>query len=1017
MGYGPGPERPPDRPPQDEAPMALVTIRGISGDERARPAVGFRPFVERLEDRTVPSTLESRVPPPITGVDPNTGVNASIDILGASENGQYIIFQSQATNLVDKQISPPLQTNIFWRNVATNETKLVSRYGNDPSFGIPANFFKSLGAVQSVVNPGPDQKVSYNAVISEDGSKVAFLSTANAYFFDPSLRNANPAFDKLAADGGGADVFLWDSGITGGNPDTTTLVTRNYKGQALGQFGTVTSPSISYYGETVSFVSSAQIDNVIQQKVVGGYPNKGTIAGQFVGLIDPLTFAPLPGTVTLGNPTDFPIRDDGQNGPDIFRAVVGQVPEPVSMSVVNVTFLMLEVINNFLVFNIRNWDRMVMDGDIQVDPLNRYATLGETEWVAIRTSKNEAYRYSYFPPTAAPPIVIGQSGSPAYESIGGTSPGETGAGVVDNAIISRVSGDIFFTYKAVTAAGNLVKGYVNNNGGGFDLYRVTLSTGGSGGRLVELVSAAAGTSNQGANGPLDLDPRAYQITGDGTKALFTSKATNLVTGISDTSPASKSGGTFDVFQRNLENATTTIISVTEANPTQAGNGDSRFPTQTPDSLVIGFESTATNLTEIPDINGTATDVFVRDLAPQGDPTRPDTLLASSLTGNTQTGNARSYNLVVVRTSQIDETFFRNFLAFFVSDATNLDPNAPTLPAPGQMYREQFPIFISKLSRIVAYSGGVNGFVAIATTDKLGRLTEVNRFQPFPGYSGEIRVATGDINGDGSPDVVVGGGPGAGPRVKIVDGFTLRSLDDFFAFESTFTGGVYVGAADMNADGRDDVIIGAGEGGGPRVQIYDSDTGLLIFDDFAYEPVSRTGVRVAAGDFNGDGKIDLFLAAGVGGGPRVRVFNGAALPGVNVLADFFAFESAQRGGAYITAGDFNGDGLADIGVGGGPGGGPRVSVFNAANVSLLDPNTPLKFVDFFAFPPGTTEGARPVIRNINGSKAGGLIVGTGSGFPRIRTFTGNNPVDGGALLQAQEIVPFDELVGRFGAWVG
>src|SRR5207245_4530776 len=74
------------------------------------------------------------------------------------------------------------------------------------------------------------------------------------------------------------------------------------------------------------------------------------------------------------------------------------------------------------------------------------------------------------------------------------------------------------------------------------------------------------------------------------------------------------------------------------------------------------------------------------------------ILASALEGNTQSGNARSYNLVVVRTSQIDETFYRNFLAFFVSDATNLDPNAPTLPSLGQMYREQFPIFISKLDR-------------------------------------------------------------------------------------------------------------------------------------------------------------------------------------------------------------------------------------------------------------------------------------------------------------------------------
>src|SRR5439155_7014282 len=104
-------------------------------------------------------------------------------------------------------------------------------------------------------------------------------------------------------------------------------------------------------------------------------------------------------------------------------------------------------------------------------------------------------------------------------------------------------------------------------------------------------------------------------------------------------------------------------------------------------------------------------------------------------------------------------------------------------------------------------------------------------------------------------------------------------------------------------------------------------------------------------------------------------------------DFLAFESGERGGAYISAGDYNGDGLADIGVGGGPGGGPRVTIFNAANAALNDPNQPLKFVDFFAFPVGTTEGARPAIRNINGSKQGGLIGGTRAGFPKLRTFAG------------------------------
>ena len=110
-------------------------------------------------------------------------------------------------------------------------------------------------------------------------------------------------------------------------------------------------------------------------------------------------------------------------------------------------------------------------------------------------------------------------------------------------------------------------------------------------------------------------------------------------------------------------------------------------------------------------------------------------------------------------------------------------------------------------------------------------------------------------------------------------------------------------------GVPDLIVGAGEGGGPRLQIYDVKTRVRTLDQFAYEPSSRTGVHVSVGDFNGDGRNDIFIGAGSGGGPRVRVLSGASLPNQNVLADFFAFDSGDRNGVNISAGDYDSDGKA------------------------------------------------------------------------------------------------------------
>src|SRR5262249_10519415 len=62
------------------------------------------------------------------------------------------------------------------------------------------------------------------------------------------------------------------------------------------------------------------------------------------------------------------------------------------------------------------------------------------------------------------------------------------------------------------------------------------------------------------------------------------------------------------------------------------------------------------------------------------------------------------------------------------------------------------------------------------------------------YGAGVRVAViGDVNGDGTPEIVAATGPSWGPAVRLLDGASLAALDDFYAFDPRFLGGVFVGA--------------------------------------------------------------------------------------------------------------------------------------------------------------------------------------------------------------------------------
>jgi hypothetical protein len=232
----------------------------------------------------------------------------------------------------------------------------------------------------------------------------------------------------------------------------------------------------------------------------------------------------------------------------------------------------------------------------------------------------------------------------------------------------------------------------------------------------------------------------------------------------------------------------------------------------------------------------------------------------------------------------------------------------------------------------------------------------------------ISIATGDFNGDGKTDLLIGapfangtnGSRPAAGEAYIIYGplsgdidLTKRQPD--VRILGAVTGdnlGAGVAAGDLNGDGIDDIIVGAplsnglpevrthmGEAyvifGGPHIaSTVDTAAGQQDFDLAPAEGFSQLGRSFAVADVNGDGIADLIAGAPYAGrqpntppgGPRTTVGEvyvvygshdlhghakvalndeGLRLSGVNQYDQF---------GVSVAAADVNGDGIADIIVG-------------------------------------------------------------------------------------------------------
>lgn len=244
----------------------------------------------------------------------------------------------------------------------------------------------------------------------------------------------------------------------------------------------------------------------------------------------------------------------------------------------------------------------------------------------------------------------------------------------------------------------------------------------------------------------------------------------------------------------------------------------------------------------------------------------------------------------------------------------------------------------------------------------------------------INVAIGDLDGDYNPEIIVSKRMGGDSRVKVFD---LSGKDlklDFLAFSAKFKGGVSLVAADLEGDGRDEILAVPQNSGSAQVRIFGfrgSKIELINPGFYSYEKDFKGGSSLAAGDTDGDGVKEIIAAPLSEKSPEIKIFALQNKKYILKTSGLLAYSSKFKGGVELGTGDVDADGKDEIVVAPASNGGPQVRLFklSGGKGSILN--------QFFAFNKKLRIGISLSSADIDGNGSDDIVAGIGDGGSNVR----------------------------------
>jgi len=373
---------------------------------------------------------------------------------------------------------------------------------------------------------------------------------------------------------------------------------------------------------------------------------------------------------------------------------------------------------------------------------------------------------------------------------------------------------------------------------------------------------------------------------------------------------------------------------------------------------------------------TDTEIFVPDPDPTTttDPLNPDT------DGDEMPdGWEEQYGLNPLDPSDADEDLDGDGFTNRTEYRKETDPTDPT----------SYPLLI-----VSGLGESSNGWIELLFVDRSHAAWIRAGWPEYNLARGETRIATGDIDGDGKDEIVVGFGPV--PRDPSLPGGWFQVIDDdrrLLAWGqidwenyNDANGESWPACGDVDGDGKDEIIIGLGT--------YPADGGWLeIFDYIAGDVVHKAWKRVnwggynrqngetrpACGDIDGDGYDEIVVGLGDGGEGNLEIFDDASAGYVHMAwgqvnwGDYTTVNGETR----PACGDVDGDGKDEIIVGLGPhptdGGWLEIFDYIAGDVV----HKAWKRVNWGGYN-GQNGETRPACGDIDGDGYDEIVVGLGRG---------------------------------------
>ena len=243
--------------------------------------------------------------------------------------------------------------------------------------------------------------------------------------------------------------------------------------------------------------------------------------------------------------------------------------------------------------------------------------------------------------------------------------------------------------------------------------------------------------------------------------------------------------------------------------------------------------------------------------------------------------------------------------------------SPTLITTGLTY--QFSGQVNDLNHDGHPDIVVSGYgVQVLLNDGNGSFVQSPVYYGLTGNAGLGLLAIADFNGDGNVDILTGAPGGPEGTLGLLLGNSDGTMQGAGYLNQASLGGSSAIAADVNGDGIPDIIeagnvsTGSGDQGG--ILVFLGTGNGQYAPPVAYDSGVSAGRALLAGDFNGDGKIDIAVASLCSdnnctqGGVSILLGNGDGTFQPSVI-----YATGAQYAYSIAIGDFNGDGKLDVAV--------------------------------------------------------------------------------------------------------